>query len=250
MYNAGVSATFHHYYGDKILFALAALSCVFLFVMSKDDRRRLAWPMLFCFLAVLNPYAYKAAASIGVYWYWRLFWMFAEAVVTALAVTRGIGLMRKSFDWPIPFITACIVIGLAGNYIFQDTAFNKARNPDKLKSGTEEVCEALLAVDPNPRVILCYAYTPYARQYSGDIILYNDRYAFEYPEPAREHLISREFEKESPDYWLIFEEARSKGFNFVVPYGNRPVPEEVRAAYGYQEVCDVAGVVIFYNPEV
>ncbi|MCR5294628.1 MAG: hypothetical protein K6E30_05570 [Lachnospiraceae bacterium] len=252
MSNAGISATFHYLYGDKYLFSLAVLSCFVLFLFFKNDRRRLIWPMIFCLLAVLNPYAYKIAGSIGIYWYWRLFWMFAEGVITALAFTRIIQFFRKKIRWPILFSAMCLLIGLLGEYVFQEGNFYKADNPDKLKLGTEEVCDALLAVDPNPRVVLCFAYTPYVRQYSGDITLFYDRYDYEYQLAGREveHKVAHELEKTNPDYRMIFSTALENDYNFVVTYGNRPVPEDIYSAFGFEEVGDDVGVFIFYNPEL
>ncbi len=244
--------SFNSYYGNKTMLVIALVSCAYLFITSKRERRRLIIPMLFILIAVLNPFFYWLTNKIGIYWYWRFLWMFSESVIAALAMTRLIRAVDGLYLKPLFFTAFCVLFVMCGSYAFNSSSFSPMRSLEKLRIGTTEVCDAILEVDETPHVVMCYIYAADARQYSGDITLYFDRYAYEdsWRQSTHEWKMCWELEQSSPDYDYIFDTAGRDGFNFVVTYGSRPVAEGLAENYGYEEIADESGVVIWYNGTV
>ena len=77
---AAFTAAFNNYYGNKAMFIIALVSCAYLLISSKRERRRLVFPLLFILAAVLNPYFYWLTNRLGIYWHWRFLWMFSEGI--------------------------------------------------------------------------------------------------------------------------------------------------------------------------
>ncbi len=249
---AGFTASFNSYYGNKAMLVIALVSCAFLLITSKRERKRLVIPLLFILIAVLNPFFYGLTVKVGIYWYWRFLWMFAEGIVSALAMTRLIRSVDDMFLKPIFFTAFCVLFVMCGTYAFNSNSFSPARSLEKLRIGTMAVCDVILEVDESPHVVMCYTYAADVRQYSGDIMLYFDRYAYEdsWRQSTHEWKMCWELEQSSPDYDYIFDTAFADGFNFVVTYGSRPVAPGLAENYGYEEIGDESGVVIWYNETV
>ena len=251
-YITGFLESFQNYYGNKAMFMIALVSCLYLIMTTRRERRRLVLPMLFVLIAVLNPIFYKFTSEHGIYWYWRFLWMFSETIISALAITRLIRAVEGVYLKPIFFTAFSILIIMCGTYAFNSSAFSRARSLEKLRIGTADICDMILRVDETPHVVMCYIHCSDARQYNGDITLYFDRYAYEdnMRHSSHEWKMAWELEQISPDYDYVFTLAARDGFNFIVTYGNRPVPPGMADNYGYRNIGDTAGVEIWYNPSV
>ena len=249
---AGFLESFHSYYGNKAMFMIAVVSCLYLIITTRRERRRLVFPMLFILVAVLNPVFYRLTTEHGIYWYWRFLWMFSETIISALAITRLIKAVEGVYLKPVFFTAFCVLIIMCGSYAFRPSAFSKARSLEKLRIGTADICDMILEVDKTPHVVMCYIHASDARQYNGDITLYFDRYSFEVNAPYNTHegKMCWELEQTSPDYDYVFSTAALDGFNFIVSYGNRPVAPGLAESYGYRNIGGTAGVDIWYNQTV
>lgn len=234
------------------MFMIAVVSCLYLLISSRRERRRLVFPVLFILAAVLNPVFYKLTTEHGIYWYWRFLWMFSETIISALGITRLIKAVEGSYLKPVFFTAFCILIVMCGTYAFSSTSFAKARSIEKLRVGTADICNIILEVDETPHVVMCYIHVADARQYDGDITLYFDRYAYEDGARYKTHewKMCWELEQVSPDYNYVFSTAALDGFNFIVTYGSRPVSEGLAEGYGYRNIGGAAGVNIWYNSSV
>ena len=168
-----------NYVGDyPLMMALSAVACVYLLIASPGFRKRLLWPIVVLALLVFNPvlyslvYANTSLPFVAAYGlrYWRFFWMLPQAIVIGLAAAD---LIRR-FSRPLArcaalTLAAGIIVATGQNMYYNEAIFSPARSPYKLSRGPEEVCEVILADDPNPLCLFDKVVTPQARQYSGNI---------------------------------------------------------------------------------
>lgn len=246
---AGLMESGTKYIGDGAFFGMALISCVFLFITSQKDRKRIVYPILISVVAAMNPLSiWLLFSNVS---YWRFLWMIPDGVLIGIFFVKMIKVCRLKKELVAAFVSFMLILMISGTYVYGEGHFTKARTPDKLDRGVKAVCDIMLEVDDHPRAIMRDKYLCEVRQYSGDIELYygrNIHWYITYHDWTHEYYF-KQMESRNPDYDKLLKLCIDEDLNFIVTYANRAIPENVLEEYGFREVTEKDNSIIYYRPD-
>lgn len=241
---------FNLYYADGVFLGLAVLSYLYLFVHCKDSRKKFLYPIALMIFCAVNPILYYFVFHRIIYW--RLFWMFPDAIIIAYAVTTFLKKCDKVWEKTIVLGVFIVFVIAGGKNVYKNGGFQSVKNWEKVPEKVEIICDLILEQDETPHVILSYDLYSDARQYAPQIsMMYGrnaDNYLFDIWEEDRN--IALTLREDSPDYDLVLEAAQKRGYNFVVVKERQEANKSVLRKYSYQELARAAGYIIYYNDEI
>lgn len=149
---------------------LVAIAFIFFFVQKK--RGILVYPILWMWLAVLNPLCVQILwrPILGKSW-WRLFWLFLVPIVIAFAGTALVMRFERSMERIFYAAALCAIIAASGNWIYDNekTYFEPAQNYYKLPQDVVAVADTLLQEEKPARVVADWPLAIYIREYTADV---------------------------------------------------------------------------------
>jgi|GEM_PF-1874514 len=237
-----------NYAGDCIYFIIAAAALVFLAIADKSSRGKVIFPLLIVAVLVLNPITYSIIGERIIYW--RLFWLFPEHLVIALAAVKLTALFKNELVRMLIGAAAAIGIVAAGRNVYTNGSFTVTETPEKLTDGVAGIADIMLAIDKEPHVISREKYLNEIRQYSADIQLYYGRDVHNYISRAhtKEKRVYKQLESPNPDYDYVLKAAREDGYAFVAVWMSRPIDPVIAAKYGFG-ICGAGdSTTIYYCP--
>ncbi|MBR3153479.1 MAG: hypothetical protein IKF10_00565, partial [Lachnospiraceae bacterium] len=127
--------------GGGAFFGMALISCVFLYITSQKDRKRIVYPILTSIVLAMNPISISLLFSDMSYW--RFLWMIPDGLLIALFFVKMIKVCRAKRELTAAFVSFMLIIMIAGNYVYGAAKFTKAKTPDKLDRGVKAVCDVM-----------------------------------------------------------------------------------------------------------
>ncbi len=233
------------YYGDALFVVVAFVSYIYLFVYSKENRKRIIYPvLLICFVAI-NPILYKYIFYRIIYW--RLFWMLPNSIVIAYAVVKMVRNSNKIEKIIVIGMLSCLIV-FKGSNAFEHGGFVSMQNLYKISDDVIQVCDIMLNLDDSPRCIMPAPLYSEVRQYSGDIELMYGRNIEGYinsniKQEFRD--VHAELLKESPNYDYVLNVAKSNQFEFVVVESGKPISNDVLEVYKCTLISSSGGLNIY-----
>ena len=241
---------FFHYYGDLIWLILAAIAAIFLMIKGDKKHRFVVLSSVVIYLMIFNPVLYKYLYSQIIFW--RLFWLVPTFLLIVLGFAQAAKLLRSS--WKILLLTAAVtvVIVLSGTNMFTELKRDSYTGIYKLPRGTEEVGSLMLSLDDHPRCVVPMELITSMRQYSGDIEPMYGRNIWGYIRQCTEEdrTMFVQISADNPNYDYIFLNCRDNGYNFVINDADKQADEAVAGSYGYTQVYEAEGYIIYYNPDL
>ena len=238
---------FKLYYADGFYLILTIFAFMYLFAHFPELRVKFLIPMGLIVMVVLNPLMYQLIFKKVIYW--RLFWMFPTAIIIGLAVIKMIQCCDNKIIKVGIALIFCGLVLLKGTNVFQYGGFTIIETLEKLPKEVQAVCNEILAREEEPRCIMPQTLFCDVRQYSGDIYMMYGRNAHGHIAymPEMETRVYEQMESEIPDYDYVLQKASEGDYNFVVTYENRPIAEKILNAYGYKEMCQCEGYIIYQS---
>jgi hypothetical protein len=238
------------YIGDGAFFGMALVSCVFLYVTSQKDRKRIVYPIIASIVLAMNPFSISLLFS-GMS-YWRFLWMIPDGILIGIFFVKMIKVCRVKREVIAAFVSFMLIIMISGTYVYGEGKFMKAQTPDKLSRGVKAVCETMLELDDHPRALMREKYLCEVRQYSGDIELYYGRNIHWYITffDWEHQNYYKMMESRNPNYDKLLALCLEEDLNFIVTYANRAIPENILEEYGFREVTEKDNSIIYYRPDV
>lgn len=240
---------FELYYGDCFFLLLAIISYMYLFLAKKDLRGRFLLPIAMILFCIVNPVLYIVIFEETVYW--RLFWMFPDAIIIACAMTSFI--KRWKSDWMklILVVVATAAIIINGKNMFVHGNFEIVKNWVKLSEATVSVCDTIKAMDSDPKVLFPRSLYSEVRQYAPEIDMMYGRNADGFISwcPPECLLTIWHMNHKEPDYNFVFKQAGRSKCDFVVLEEASAIQPEIPLQHQYEEVSRVDGYVIYYKSE-
>ena len=234
------------YYGDLIYLIMAAVAYIYLFIRAKDIRNKLLLPVAMIMFVVVNPVLYMFIFKDIIYW--RLFWMFPDALIIAIAFTFA---MRDKLKVWIKILVAlaffCAII-YSGKNVYKVDAFEKTSNAYKLPRETCEVGKILLDNDDHVKCIAPRQLYSTLRMYSADIELLYGRNADGYISvmPDKYKRISTQMDAAVTDYNVILSQAIYDRCNYVVTLIQKPIGEDILDRYSFSEIARTASFIVYH----
>lgn len=238
---------FQLYYGDCFFLILAAFSYIYLFFAKKDLRGRFLLPIAMIIFCVINPVFYLVIFKETVYW--RLFWMFPDAIIIACAVTSFIKCWKSDWIKLILVGIATVAIIVNGKNVFVHGDFQIVKNWVKLSEATVSVCDTIRAMDADPKVLFPRSLYSEVRQYAPEIEMMYGRNAdgFICWCPPECLLTIWNMNHKEPNYDFIFKQADLSKCNFIVLEDGNVVQPEILTRYQFEDVSRMDGYVIYYK---
>lgn len=238
---------FDIYYADGFYLTLAIFAFIYLYAHFPELRVKFLIPIALIVVMVLNPVAYQLILKKVIYW--RLFWLFPTAVIIGLAVIKMVQHCDNIIMKVGIALLFCGLVLLKGTNVFENGGFTIIQTLEKIPKKVQAVCNEILAREEEPRCIMPQTLFCDVRQYSGDIYLMYGRNAHGHIAymPEMEARVYEQMESETPDYDFVLQKASEGDYTFVVTYENRPIEEEILNAYGYEEMCQCEGYIIYQS---
>lgn len=241
-----ITENVYMYYGDAVFLIAAIMSYVYLFVKSEDLRGKLLYPIGLIMFCVVNPVLYKFIFSKIIYW--RLFWIFPDAIIIAAASTKLLKNLVKKWQKILFSAAIMLMILVIGKNAFLNADYVMAENWHKIPNEIKEVCDIILEIDDEPRCIMPETLYSDVRQYSGDIeMLYGrnamDRFIMKSNVASKK--VYGELNKEDTDYDYVFAMSSTQNCNFMVL--EETVENEIAGKYGYELVGGTDKYYVYYN---
>ena len=238
------------YYGDKVYFFLAIAAYVYLFISTKDIRKKVLYPCVLILFLVLNPYLYACVYSRIIYW--RLFWMLPNGIAIAYAAVLFIEKRKHNITKIVWIVAFALCIILKGTNVYTHSGMVQAENEQNVFPVVKNVCDYILAESENPRCIMPREWYSQVRQYSGDIEMMYGRNADGYINTIDDmsKRIADELTKETPDFAYVFGQAFIQKYDFVVVQASKFVDDAILQQYGYVLQTTIDGYNIFYHDNI
>lgn len=236
------------FYADGLFLILGILSYIYLFVRVKMLRWKFLLPIALIEFCVLNPILYRYIFHRIIYW--RLFWMFPDAIIIALAIVH---IIKQTKSRWIKILIYCIFVGLIvikGTNVYQNAKFELIQNPQKVSSETQIFCTQMLMMSEHPKCIAPRELYSEIRQYNGDIEMLYGRNAEGYINALDDSdirkLVSVEMDEEVPDYNFILSVAVDENVTAVIVHEEKQISEKILSKYGYKEIFADKGYILYY----
>lgn len=232
-----------------IFLLLVIVAFVYLFVRCEELRGKFLLPIAVMMFITFNPILYKYVFSKIIYW--RLFWMLPGAILIAVMLVVLIKqLSRVWMKWGV-LIVAIILIMTYGLNMFECAGFEITKNWEKLDQETIDVCDIILEVDDNPRIVAPYEISTEIRQYAPEIfMLYGRNIVYGYIrgsyDEEREiysNIIQQNFD-------LVLSNTTRLEINFVVVDMSTEIDSYWLEKYSYKEIARTEEYIIYYNEEM
>ena len=157
------------YYGDGVFLKFFLIASVYLFVVDKDMRRKMMYPISLIAFFLLNPIIYKYIFQKIIYW--RLLWIFPGAILVGVAITKIIKSINVGIvKWAVLGLAAYGIVAFGTN-VYQKEWYSKTDNFYKLPNEAVEIVDVILDIDDNSKCVMPEELFSYVRQYSGDMEL-------------------------------------------------------------------------------
>jgi len=235
------------YAADGVLLIVVLVCLILLTVMSRNDRRRLFWPLVIGAAVILNPVLYYFVYCRIIYW--RLFWLLPDTVIIALTCVRILErLPARMIRVPV-FLILCALIMFVGRYTYGDSSFTKNANPEGVSDSTRAVADYLLSREESPRCLTESSLYMELRQYDGNIRLVYGRNAENYITGAgrRVRRIAAAMKKKDTSYKQVIRLAISRKCNYIIVDKTDPIPRYLRVKYKYEKLRTVSDYIVYYR---
>lgn len=235
-----------NYYPDRVYLLLFLCALLYIFLTNKKLRKALVIPLVLIAVIVVNPVLYKLVFRKLIYW--RFFWIFSDVLIISYVITD---LIRKSDKlWAkLIFCGFCAaVIILAGVNVFKSGALVKTQNKEHLDAHTKSVCDAMLAINEQPKCVVPLELAWEARQYCGDIEMMYGRNADGFinrVDPACD--LVQESIAEGVGFDYVFTMASVHGYPFVVTLAWKQPKMETAQLYQYEKCFEDEMYALYYN---
>lgn len=241
---------FFYYYANCIWLILAAIAAVFLMIKGDKKHRFIVLSSVVIYLMIFNPVLYKYMYSQIVFW--RLFWLIPTFLLIVLGFAQAAKLLGSNWKILILTVVMTAAVVLSGTNVFTGLKYDSYTGIYKLPRGTEEVGSLMLSLDDHPRCVIPLDLTTSIRQYSGDIEPMYGRNIWGYMRDCTddERTMFVQIEADNPNYDYIFLNSRDNGYNFMINDADKKADEALADAYGYTEVYEADGFIIYYNPDL
>lgn len=235
------------YATDRALVILALLCLVLLAFLSRDDRRRLFWPLVIGAVLIVNPILYFYVYSHTIYW--RLFWLLPDAVLIALASVRILERIPLRLVRIPVFLILCALIMFVGRFTYGDSSFRRNGNPEGVSEATRAVADYLLSQEESPLCLVENSLYMDIRQYDGNIRLVYGRNAVGYITGAgkRVRRIARAMNEKETSYRQVLRLAISRKAGYIVVDKTDPIPKNLRDKYKYEKVRTIYDYIIYHR---
>ncbi len=216
----------------------------------KQERDSMLLPNGLFALIIFCPFsAWLIMKMIGDLVYWRTLWMFAIPLVCAYAGVQIIWSFSKAALRILAGFLAAALIILCGRTVFSGEYFTLSENYLKIPTEAIYVADAVSAdaqkegID-TPKVVVPEHLATYIRMYDAGISLAYGRNMAK--GDVKQTKLYHEINSESPDAKRLTKLARKADCEYLV------LPEEQLSAqslakYGYVQVAETAGYVIYYD---
>lgn len=235
------------YASDRALLVMALVSLALLVLLDRDDRRRLFWPLVIGAVVILNPVLYYYVYSRIIYW--RLFWLFPDAVLIALACVRLLErIPAKLLRIPV-FVILCALVMFLGRYTYGEKSFTRNVNPEGVSDSTRAVADYLLSREESPLCLVERSLYMDIRQYDGNIRLVYGRDADGYITHAtrRAKRIASAMHQEKTSYKKVLKFAVSRSCSYIVVDKTDPIPKALRDKYKYEKVRTIFDYIVYHR---
>ena len=233
------------YYGNGMYAVMTVFASIYLYVHCRDSRNRLLYPSIFILICLLCPVLYiKIFYRIT---YWRFFWLIPSGVFISYALTRMIKQSNKVIEKLFLLVICVIIITIFGTNMYLNGGFQRARNIQKVSAATKSVCDIMLAEDERPKCIVPSGIYCEVRQYSGDIEMMFGRDADGYINDTEQICldIRHTLDADVPDYDMVLNAAKERGYEFVIVYDSKPVNKKLLKKYGYKKLAKSSGYIVY-----
>ncbi len=235
------------YASDRALIIMTLVSLALLAVLSRDDRRRIFWPMVIGAVVILNPVLYYYIYYRIIYW--RLFWLLPDTVIIALACVRLLERLPARFIRIPVFVLLCALIMFLGRYTYGESSFTKNVNPEGVSDATHAVADYLLSREESPLCLVESSLYMDIRQYDGNIRLVYGRNAEGYITRAKRSArrAAAAMRKEKTPYRRVLKFAVSRKCSYIVVDKTDPIPKALRDKYKYEKVRTIFDYIVYHR---
>lgn len=168
------------YSGQGMIVTLFLIALAYLWFQETDDgkRRYLVWfpiAMLVLFFCPVVVFFMEKLADADTYW--RILWSIPMLVLIAYTMINLIkrleGLKRY-----LAMIMCILLIGLSGNYLYDNSGFVRAENPEHIPQTVEDICDAIIVEGREVRALFPAEFLVYVPQYTSLVHMPYGREAF------------------------------------------------------------------------
>ncbi len=240
------------YSGQGMIVALFLVAVVYLWFAETDrEKRRLfVWfpiAMLLLFFCPLVVYFMEHLAEEDIYW--RMLWsipMLSVIAYTAIKLIRNLEGVKRY----LAILGVLLMIGVSGNYLYDNPGFMKAENPEHMPQTVVDICDTIIVEGREvkaafPAELLMYVtqYTslvhmPYGREMflSADgTVAWNTLY------DTMECLMS-----DTIDTKVLASELRNRGCHYVVLREDAPLTDSLEKE-DFIEYASIDSYVIYMD---
>lgn len=247
-YNYIINEWIRAYYGQAIFFMAIIVAFVYLFMVCKDLRYKFLLPIALMFIIALNPILYKYIFSR--FAYWRLYWMLPSGVFIAGAITVFLKRQTKVWTKWATLIVFVAVIVTQGVPMFEYPVFIPRSNWEKVSQETIDLCDLMMSLEEEPRVIVPIELSTEVRQYAPEIYMVYGRDArgnyIRYMD-TEVAAIAHHTNSNPPNYPYVFINAIWYDVNFIVVRVGRDVEQHVLDYCDFTEIYRSAEHIVYYR---
>lgn len=210
-----------HVFGSNGIGLLFLAALVYLFFAGKHWRRWVAWPALVLCVLVTEPHIYQFLQKYMLgKTYWRLFWIIPVMPVIACAAVDIVGRIRRKTTAALALGGILFLIAGCGSLVYghSQTSFSKAENAYKIPQRVVDVCQFLLELDEQPRIVAEPSIYLYARQYSADIqMMYGrDEDGYIHTIDDQRKRVADEMSSDDPDLAYIHDIMEELDYSYLI----------------------------------
>lgn len=242
---------FQGYYNNGLIIYLYMASLLIIMTLGgKKLRKTIGWPTVTIMMFVYNPLFYRYIWQKCFYYgYWRMFWLFPVALVISVAVLILLGKIKKTKKQGVFLIIVLILICYNGKNVFSKQLFyTNTQNIYKLPQEAIDVSDALLQLDPEPKVVMCSQLYSYIRQYSTNIKMMYGRNIEGYIDGGNEkdaEMALNLQQLEQTKWERVAEIMRENRYQYVVIPESENCSQEYMKQYSFMLLKQVDGYDIF-----
>ena len=230
------------YTGVAMYMGFYYIALVFILFFCKDKlmRMRIAYPALIMLSFILGCAPYINSYLIGIYdkdTGGRLFWVLLITPVIAYGMVCVVRALDGYWKKALLIMTLVPVIFLSGVFKFSNALYEPVENEYRLPQNGIDICNAVLEVVDEPKLLVPYETAHIFRQYSTDIkLLYGEDASYGRIQSVfgtDYHTACQEMDSTTPDVKFVASLAYRENCDFIIFDMSYHVLGEAPALYGY-----------------
>lgn len=230
------------YNGIGMYMGFYYLTLVFILFFCKDKimRMRIAYPALIMLFFILGCAPFINSYVLGIYDKdigGRLFWVLLITPVIAYGAVCMVRAMDGYWKKALLVVALVPVIFLSGVFKFSNALYQPIENEYRIPQNGIDICDAVMEVKDEPKLLIPYEIAYIFRQYSTDIkLLYGEDASYGRIQSVQETdygAACDEMDSPTPDVGFVASLAYKENCDFIIFDTNYHVLSEDPALYGY-----------------